>query len=140
MKQLDVLPTADWSHQILLAAEPTSTALARDFVCLHLVAHHLRHLVEDVRLVASELATNAVVHARTPFTVTLSSERGSVLLDFRDESIAAAVRSARPGLDLGGRGLVIVAMLSQDWGTSTDAHGSKSVWASFPNQPGASEG
>ena len=88
-----------------------------------------------MRLVVSELATNAVVHARTPFTVTLSSAHGSVLLDIRDASIAAPVRSASHVLDLGGRGLMIVDILSQDWGTSTDAHGFKSVWASFPASP-----
>ena len=63
---------ADWSHKTELAAEPMSVQLARDFVCLHLVANRLLHLVEDVRLVVSD-ATNAVAHAQTPLIVTLSS-------------------------------------------------------------------
>lgn len=127
-----MVPMADWSHETVLAAEPTSAALARDFVCVHLVAHHLLHLVEDVRLVVSELATNAVAHAQTPFAVTLSSANGSVLLAVQDESTSAPVRSAPDVMDMSGRGLVIVELLSQRWGTSTDGHGSKSVWASFP--------
>ena len=34
-------------------------------------------------------------------------------------------------MGMNGRGLMIVEWLSQDWGTSTDGHGFKSVWASF---------
>ena len=124
----------DWSHETVLAAEPTSAALARDFVCLHLVAHHLLHLVEDLRLVVSELATNAVAHAQTSFSVTLSSATGTVLLAIQDEAAAAPVRSAPDVMDVSGRGLMIVEVLSHRWGTSTDGHGSKSVWASFPER------
>ena len=125
---------ADWSHETVLAAEPVSAALARDFVCLHLVAHHLVHLVEDVCLVVSELATNAVAHAQTPFGVTLSSANGSVLLAIQDGSAAAPVRSASDVMDVSGRGLMFVEVLSHKWGTTTDGHGLKSVWASFPKR------
>ena len=111
-----------------------SPALARDFVCLHLVAHHLSHLVEDMRLVVSELATNAVAHAQTPFSVTLSCADGSVLLAIHDASAAAPVRSAPDVMDVSGRGLMIVEVLSHKWGNSTDDHGFKSVWASFPER------
>ena len=123
---------AAWWHERIFAAEPASVALARDFVCRHLVAHRQPQLVEDVRLVVSELATNAVVHAQTPFSVSLSSVRGSVLLVIRDESVSTPVRSAPGVLDLSGRGLMIVDSLSGEWGTRTDGRGSKSVWASFP--------
>ena len=130
-----MVPVVGWSHETVLAGEPMSAALARDFVCLHLVAHHLSHLVEDVRLVASELATNAVTHAQTSFRVTLSSSNGSVLLAIQDASTAVPVMSAPSAIDMRGRGLMIVDLLSQEWGTSTDGHGFKSVWASFPSGP-----
>jgi anti-sigma regulatory factor (Ser/Thr protein kinase) len=125
---------ADWSHQIVLPSEPISAGLARDFVCQHLFAHRLPHLVEDVRLVVSELATNAVSHARTPFVVTLSMTGGSVLLTLEDESPSVPVRSAPDVMDMSGRGLMIVEVLSQEWGISTDRRGYKSVWASFPER------
>lgn len=127
-------PTPDWSHETILSAEPMSAALARDFVCLHLVAHHLSHLVEDVRLVVSELATNAVTHAQTPFVVTLSSAEGSVLLVILDESTSVPVRSVPDVMDMSGRGLMIVELLCPKWGTFTDSRGFKSVWASFPSE------
>lgn len=130
-----MVPIPDWSHQTVLVAEPLSASGARDFVCLHLVAHDLLHLVEDVRLVVSELATNAVAHAQTPFVVTLSRADGTVLLAIQDESTAAATRSAPDLMDMTGRGLMIVELLSREWGTSTDGRGFKSVWASFPSEP-----
>ena len=120
-----------WSHETVLAAEPVSASMARDFICEHLVAHDLLYLVEDIRLVASELATNAMVHARTPFVVTLSEMNGVVLLAIRDGSAPGPVTTAPRAMDMGGRGLVLVEQLSHEWGARTDRDGSKSVWASF---------
>jgi anti-sigma regulatory factor (Ser/Thr protein kinase) len=130
----------DWSHETVLAAEPTSASKARDFVCLHLAEHHLLYLVENIRLVASELATNAMMHAQTPFIVTLSRVDGSVLLAIRDYSTSVPVRAVPQLMGGGGRGLGIVELLSHEWGTSTDRRGSKSVWASFATRtrPGPS--
>ena len=134
-----MVPIAGWSHETILAGEPISAAHAREFVCVHLVAHHLVHLVEDVRLVVSELATNAVAHAQTPFVVTLASENESVRLAIQDGSPSPPVLSTPDVMDMGGRGLMLVELLSQAWGTSTDAHGFKSVWASFPSGTGELE-
>ena len=120
-----------WSHETVLSAEPVSASMARDFVCQHLVAHDLLYLVEDIRLVASELATNAMVHARTPFVVTLSEMDGVVLLTVRDSSTKVPVRATPQVMDIGGRGLVLVGLLSREWGVSTGTSGAKSVWASF---------
>lgn len=120
-----------WSHETVLEAEPVSAAKARDFICEHLVAHDLLYLVEDIRLVASELATNAMVHAHTPFVVTLSEIDGAVLLAIRDGSTSVPVRTTPQVMDSGGRGLLLVEQLSHEWGASADGSGSKSVWASF---------
>lgn len=121
----------DWSHRIVLVAEPVSASRVRDFVCLHLVEHNLLDLVEDVRLVASELAANAIVHAQTPFAVTLSASDVTVLLTVRDGSTAVPVRAGPQATDMRGRGMVLVEQLSRDWGVSADGDGCKSVWASF---------
>lgn len=123
--------TAEWSHRTLLAAGPRSAGLARDFVGLHLLAHHLPHLVEDMRLVVSELATNAVVHAQTEFLVTLSSRSGMVLLEVRDASTSAVLPRTPTPMDTSGRGMLVVEVLSQQWGTNIDALGFKTVWALF---------
>lgn len=122
----------DWSHETVLAAEPLSASKARDFVCLQLGAHDLPDLVDDIRLVVSELATNAVAHAQTPFVVILASANGSIRLTVLDESSSTPLRGQPDLMDMSGRGLMLVEMLSQAWGISTDANGLKSVWASFP--------
>lgn len=120
-----------WSHEIELPAAATSASCARDFVCLHLGEHELTDLEDDVRLVASELATNALRHALTPFTVVLRGNGRSVLLTVQDGSSSVPVRFSAGGVDTGGRGLSIVEALSDDWGV-TDGRGmGKSVWASF---------
>ncbi|HSE08285.1 MAG TPA: ATP-binding protein [Nocardioidaceae bacterium] len=134
-----MVTTSDWLHQTVLVAEPTSASRARDFVCLHLAEHSLLYLVEDIRLVVSELATNAMVHARTPFTVTLSADDRTVLLAVRDGSTTVPVKAGPQVTDMRGRGLLLVEQLSLAWGASTAADGSKSVWASFAtrSRPGA---
>jgi anti-sigma regulatory factor (Ser/Thr protein kinase) len=128
-----------WSHQTVLEAEAGSAARARAFVVHHLVEHRLLYLVDDVRLVASELATNAIVHARTAFTVILAGRESSVLLTVRDGSpIAPAPPLAAPdGMRMAGRGLLIVNLMSQTWGVADQRGAAKSVWASFETRPRA---
>lgn len=120
-----------WSHSLQFEPEPDSASRARDFVCLHLLGGGLPHLQEDVRLVVSELVTNAITHARTPFTVALERSGTSLLLTVRDLSTGVPVVSEADAMDGGGRGLGIVDLLSGAWGVTTDAVGSKSVWAEF---------
>jgi two-component sensor histidine kinase len=124
-------PGTQWSHQITLEASPISASRARDFVTQHLVDHRLSYLVDPVRLVASELATNALLHAQTAFSVTLAATDQTVLLTVRDDSPALPTRRAAQAMDPSGRGLDIVRIVSHDWGTNEDGAGSKAVWASF---------
>ena len=55
--------TVLWPHRTDLPGEPASVRQVRDFVCSRLLEHHLPYLVDDMRLVVSELATNATRHA-----------------------------------------------------------------------------
>jgi anti-sigma regulatory factor (Ser/Thr protein kinase) len=120
-----------WSHQATLEASPISAFQARDFVTHHLVDHRLLYLVDPVRLVASELATNALVHAQTAFSVTLEASDQRVLLTVRDDSRALPTPRAAHAMDLSGRGLEIVGIVSRDWGIKEEGADSKAVWASF---------
>lgn len=122
----------NWSHETTLEATASSASRARAFVSGHLVDHRLLHLVDPVRLVASELATNALVHAQTPFSVTLAALGETVLLTVRDDSGSLPVRRAAHVMDPAGRGLEIVHVVSLDWGTiPADGARRKAVWASF---------
>ena len=120
-----------WSYEVELAAELISASIARQFVGRHLGAHDLSYLVDDVRLVVSELAANVLVHARTPLVVSLVGDARSVLLTVRDGSAAFPVRAAADDLATSGRGLAIVDALSHDWGVVRGPGLEKAVWASF---------
>ena len=125
---------APWSHALELPVTVGSASQARHFVLQHLADHDLSYLTDDVQLVVSELATNALVHAQTPFTVSLRALERSVLLMVRDGATSGPMVVAPRNLDLGGRGMMIVQGLSRDWGVSVDAGGGKSVWAVFDTQ------
>ena len=83
----------------------------------------------------SELATNAVQHGRSPFTVNLQREGRRVVVTVTDANSTTPV--ALPVLSayaLNGRGLGIVARLSVDWGVQTRPAG-KVVWARMDCEP-----
>ena len=122
---------ASWSHQTTFEATPISAARARDFVAHHLIDHRLSYLVEPVRLVVSELATNALVHAQTAFSVVLEALGETVLLTVRDDSRSLPHARRAQAMDTGGRGLEVVDVVSLEWGINEDQAGSKGVWASF---------
>jgi len=87
---------------------------------------------EAAELVVSELVTNALEHglAGIPATVRiwLSSDGGSVAINVWDASPVPPVpKNAGADAD-SGRGLMIVAALSTDWGYSAADPG-KVVWA-----------
>ena len=120
-----------WSHETHLAAEPTSASQARAFVCRHLLAHDLAGMVGEIQVVVSELATNAVLHAQTPFTVSLRAFDATLRLEVVDGSNLMPLMVVAGPLDLRGRGVATVQALSQDWGVLAHTADGKSVWAEF---------
>jgi anti-sigma regulatory factor (Ser/Thr protein kinase) len=87
-----------------------------------------RKLLDDAQLVLSELATNAVIHARSPFSVLVRSDDSRLRLAVQDSS--RVMPTCRFGLPKGmpGRGLHVVAALSSAWGVDATSDG-KAVWA-----------
>ena len=113
-------------------ATAASVPLVRAFVSAYLGPRAPADLVDGVLVIASELATNAVEHAGTPFTVTVECTSAGVTVQVRDgSSLAPARRSPDPTAD-GGRGLVVVDALSGSWGVRAETDGGKSVWARCP--------
>jgi hypothetical protein len=86
------------------------------------------HLAGDVALVATELAANALVHARSAFTVALSRGDEVVRVSVRDES--ALPGSGLPATPL--HGLGAVAALARRWGVVPFGGNGKAVWAELP--------
>jgi anti-sigma regulatory factor (Ser/Thr protein kinase) len=85
-------------------------------------------LLDDARLVVTELTTNAVVHAGSAFAVELRQQDDRVNLAVRDAGTSGPVLREADPLATSGRGLRLVAALAADWGVHADAHG-KTVWA-----------
>lgn len=87
----------------------------------------------DLELLLSEVATNAVLHARTPFDVGLTLTDHLLRCEVSDDD-PRTPRSEGPDADasndlesLGGRGLLLIDRLAQTWGIDQRLDG-KTVW------------
>lgn len=128
--------TASWQHQSEWPGSPEDVHSARDFVVRCLTAHELTRYEPAVSLVASELCTNAVVHARTPFTVSLERRDLLLVMEIRDGASATPAKDALADAEAdSGRGLRLVDAFSSSWGVWRRLDG-KSVWATFTLRPG----
>ena len=107
---------------------PAAVASVRHFVRDTLIAWHLEDLAGDVALVTSELATNAITHGGSPFRTSLVRTPAGVRISVEDGSRAWPERhEASPG-DQDGRGMAIVATLSERSGCDSTPAG-KVAWA-----------
>lgn len=86
--------------------------------------------VEDLELAVTELITNAVRAGAHLVEVRLDSPDPAFCLQVSDDAPGMPVRGEAGPRDLHGRGLQIVADLSEAWGTMTTESG-KTVWARF---------
>ena len=118
--------------------EPTvsAAAAARRFATASIKSWGRESLAPEVELVVSELATNAVVHTGRRFTVTLHrAGQAGVRVEVTDSSPEPAVVRESALDSLGGRGMLIVAAVSQRWGVEVLV-GGKTVWAELAPRPG----
>jgi two-component sensor histidine kinase len=95
----------------------------------------LDQVPEKMILVATELATNALAHARPPTVVELRRTGKTFVLDVTDDDPATPpeITEARP-TDSGGRGLRLARDLALDIGWYVEK-GVKHVWAEFSLPP-----
>ena len=84
-------------------------------------------LVQDVLLMVSELASNSVRHAGTPFTVGIETDDDCIRVEVTDEGGGDAALRSPNALEPSGRGLLIVDKLSDEWGVNPARPG-KVVW------------
>ncbi|HEY8982108.1 MAG TPA: ATP-binding protein [Streptomyces sp.] len=89
-------------------------------------------IADDMAVVASELASNALKHAGSEATVRLRLAEGQALLEVDDGSVQRPV-ARRVGAEVEeGRGLFLVQALATEWGWRYREGGGKTVWASLP--------
>jgi anti-sigma regulatory factor (Ser/Thr protein kinase) len=83
--------------------------------------------VDEIALVVSELAANAVLHAATPFTVALTCTDAAVTIEVEDRNPVLPQVKDHGAAAPTGRGLHIVQQLTKEWGVKPTSDG-KVVW------------
>ncbi|MEU6341932.1 ATP-binding SpoIIE family protein phosphatase [Streptomyces sp. NPDC046977] len=132
-RTLDASTVAQWD----LPADPAAVSVARRHVTGKLSVWGLDEAATTMALIVSELVTNAIRHAQPPVCLRLIRCYAGLTCEVTDGSTTSPhLRRART-LDEGGRGLFIVAQLTQRWGTRHHPRG-KTIWAEQTHAVGES--
>lgn len=102
------------------APEAASVPAARRFVREAVATGGHDAWVDDAQLAVSEIATNAVLHAHTPFEVTVQVEPDGVYVQVWDDDATPPAQRASDPTSTTGRGMAVVAAVAA-------AHGVQSV-------------
>ncbi|MET8246506.1 SpoIIE family protein phosphatase [Streptomyces sp. NPDC005202] len=111
-----------------IPADPSLVAPIRKQVVEQLDAWGLSEAAFTTELVVSELVTNAIRYGTPPIRLRLIHDETHLICEVSDTSHTAPhLRRARTW-DEGGRGLLLVAQLTQHWGSRHTTEG-KTIWA-----------
>ncbi|MEV0981636.1 SpoIIE family protein phosphatase [Streptomyces sp. NPDC049915] len=110
--------------------EPSAVKDVRAFVTRQLAEWGLQELEFTTELILSELVTNAIRYGSAPVRVRLLRDRSLICEVFDGSNTSPHLRYAALS-DEGGRGLFLVAQLTERWGTRYTQHG-KIIWAEQP--------
>ncbi|MFI9105442.1 SpoIIE family protein phosphatase [Streptomyces fildesensis] len=120
---LDHDQVAEWE----VPEDPAAVAQIRANVTRQLETWGLAELAFTAELIISELVTNAIRYGHSPIRLRLLRNQGSLTCEVADASSTSPHLRHAALTDEGGRGLFLVAQLSQRWGTRyTDR--SKIIW------------
>jgi anti-sigma regulatory factor (Ser/Thr protein kinase) len=108
---------------------PAQVREARRFVASVLQTWGME--ADDVVLLVSELATNAVLHARSEFKVHISQEQDRVRVEVSDDNSRLPSFVAVPNDANSGRGLLLLQTMSGAWGVESHGDG-KTIWFELP--------
>lgn len=105
---------------------PEAASAAREFV-LRTIQARDDDEASRLAILTSELATNAILHARSEFTVKVSRRGEKVRVSVADGSVDVPVNKQYISNQPTGRGLLIVDSLADRWGVVVE-DGGKTVW------------
>jgi anti-sigma regulatory factor (Ser/Thr protein kinase) len=107
-----------------------SAPAARRFVTDTLRTWRLSGAAPTVELLVCELVTNAMLHAGSSVDVRLERRRQRLRVEVTDSSTALPRRQegGYASEAMGGRGIMLIEELADDWGVDRGASGGKVVW------------
>ena len=108
--------------------DPSSVPQAREFVRSLLSDWRAEHLFDEASLIVTELAANAVVHARSPYEVRLTLSAGRLRIEVADGDPGTPEPQPFSAVAETGRGIVLVSAISASWGIEAQPDG-KVTWA-----------
>lgn len=111
----------------MFSAEPRNVSAARRFVADTLAAWDADRFEWAAITAASELTTNAVLHARTNFTLSLHLNDDLLRLAVTDQSVRLPRPRSYGARATTGRGMNLVYALSSAHGVESTSSG-KTVW------------
>jgi PAS domain S-box-containing protein len=109
-------------------SDPSLVAPIRKQVLDQLAAWSLTEASFTAELVVSELVTNAIRYGAPPIRLRLIHDTATLICEVSDTSHTAPHLRRAKTWDEGGRGLLLVAQLTQRWGSRHTAEG-KTIWA-----------
>ncbi|MEU7428909.1 SpoIIE family protein phosphatase [Streptomyces sp. NPDC040750] len=110
--------------------DPAQVAVLRQATGEQLAAWGLEEASFVTELVVSELVTNAIRYGAPPIQLRLIRDR-ALICEVSDASSTSPHLRRAHAYDEGGRGLLLVAQLTQRWG-SRQTGGGKTIWAEQP--------
>jgi anti-sigma regulatory factor (Ser/Thr protein kinase) len=114
-------------HARSFSSERESVGAARRFVT-EALSYASTEVLESVQLMVSELATNCVRHAHTAFDLAVIQLPAEIRIEVTDHA-GGTPAMRHPAVDEPtGRGLLIVNMLSENWGVEPRTPTGKTVW------------
>lgn len=114
---------------IELGPDTRDVGRARQFLADRCRGWGCEDIADDALLVASELVTNALVHAGSHCRLSARLASGVLRLEVRDEGPGVPDPRDTAGTDESGRGLLLVSMLCSAWGVDATGGREKVVWA-----------
>ncbi|HET6809669.1 MAG TPA: response regulator [Acidimicrobiales bacterium] len=112
-----------------LGPDTRDVARARRFLSDQCRRWGCADIAEDAVLVATELVTNALVHAGSQCRLTARLASGVLRLEVGDEGPGVPDPRDTSGTDESGRGLLLVSVLCSAWGVDATRGAGKVVWA-----------
>jgi anti-sigma regulatory factor (Ser/Thr protein kinase) len=111
-----------------IPADPALVAPVRKQVVQQLARWDLSEVSFTAELVTSELVTNAIRYGAHPIRLRLIHDATTLICEVSDTNHTAPHLRRAKTWDEGGRGLLLVAQLTQRWGSRHTADG-KTIWA-----------